>query len=91
MIAEWIASFGMDIAIFIAGLFPEWDIPGWVIDSRGQLVSMIEAQAGLGVWIDWGVLGLCITATVTTYSIAIVIKLVRAAAGHIPQIGGKGD
>lgn len=91
MIAEFFASLGMDIAIWVTTLFPEWEIPSWVTDSRGQLVGMIEAHNGLGVWVDWVVLGLCITATATTYGVVLVIKLVRAVIGHIPQVGGKGD
>lgn len=91
MIAEFLADLAMNFAIWVAGLFPEWELPPWVHDSRSQLVDMIETYNGLGVWIDWGILGVCITATATTYAVMLGIKLVRAVIAHIPQIGGRGD
>lgn len=91
MIAEFFASLGMDIAIWVTTLFPEWEIPPWVGDARGQLLAMLQTHNGLGVWVDWGMMGLCITATATTYGVVLTIKLVRAVIAHIPQVGGRGD
>lgn len=91
MIAEFFSDLGMNIAIWITTLFPEWEIPEWVHDSRGTLLGLLQTHSGLGVWVDWGVLGLCITATATTYGVMLLVKLIRAALGHVPQVGGKGD
>lgn len=90
MIAEWFAGLGMDIAIMVAGWFPEWDIPQVFHDMRGGMLGLLETYTGLGVWVDWGALGVCLTAVAIAYGLGILIRLVRAALAHLPAVGGSG-
>lgn len=91
MISEWLIEFASTIATWIAGLFPEWELPAWLSNSRDGVIAFVAGYVGLGVWINWSVLGWCITACAIAYAAVVAIKLFRAALAHVPQFGGKGD
>lgn len=90
MIVEWAAQICMDLAVFFAGLFPEWEIPEFMTSGDGWLGVMAESLYGLGVWVDWGALGICLTAVGGVYVVAGLIKLARAVIAHLPMVGGAG-
>jgi len=90
VITEWFAEIAMDFAIWIASLFPEWEVPVWMEDTRGAMVTFLESSVGLGVWVDWSALGICLTAVGVAYVAGLTIRLIRAILAHVPQFGGSG-
>lgn len=90
MITEALLRAGASFASWILGLFPSWEPPAWATDTTGNLKNVLEWFTGLGVWVDWNALGICIGAVVGTYLVGFLIKLTRAVVAHIPMIGGAG-
>lgn len=91
MITDWFVSMSFDIAVWFASLFPEWEVPAWMTDARGMTIGLLEQfGTGLGVWIDWGVLGVCMIAVASAYGISFLILLFRRVFAHVPQFGGGG-
>lgn len=91
MISEWFLSMASGFVTFIAGLFGEWTPPTQLTDATGALQAVMGTFVGLGVWVDWGVLGACVTASLAAWAVVVGIKLIRALLAHVPQIGGAGD
>lgn len=91
MIIEWLIAVAADVAIWMATLFPEWELPAWLLDPQGPMRIMLEGYNGLGVWFDWGVLGTCVVATVTAFVAGGGTKLLRSVATHLPFVGGSGN
>lgn len=90
VITEWLIVLGMEIGGFFATLFPEWEIPAWMVEHRTTLVDMLETYNGFGVWVNWPVLGLCVAAVGVAYASGLGVRLARAVAAHVPQFGGAG-
>lgn len=90
MIIEWLTDVGVSMLIAMAGWFPDFVIPPEVEDARGVMLSLLATYHGLGVWVPWAVLGICITAVTGVYATGVVIKLIRVVVAHIPQVGGGG-
>lgn len=90
MITDAIIRLGGNMAVWILGLFPSWDPPEWMKDPLGPLNSWVESMYGVGVWVDWKAVGICLTAVIAAYGVGLTIRLVRAAMSHVPLIGGGG-
>lgn len=90
MITEWFVQLSFTVSGWVAGLFPDFEIPQWMLDSRGAMVGFLESMSGLGVWVDWGALALCVGAVAAAYGIGILIKLIRVGISHVPFFGGSG-
>lgn len=91
MISEWFLGLALGAVGWLAGLFGEWEPPAELTDMATQAQVLVGQFASLGVWVPWGVIAACVGASVTTWAIVLGIKTVRAAAAHIPAIGGSGD
>jgi hypothetical protein len=90
MITQVFINLAKSFLIWLAGLFGSADLS--VLQSVKASVTSFSAQvASFGSWVDWAVLGACITGVTGTWVVASVIKLVRAVVAHIPQFGGAGD
>lgn len=91
MISEFFLGLAQQFVTWLAGLFGTWTPPQQLTDMATGVSDLVTTFASLGVWVDWGVLGGCVTAAVAAWGIVLGIKVVRAVAAHIPAIGGAGD
>jgi len=90
VITEALANFGADFVVWLATLFPVWNVPAFMSGSGSGLVSLLASFNGFGAWVDFAVLTGCITAAVGTWLVCFVIKLVLKIVGFIPMVGGTG-
>jgi len=91
MISKWFLVLAVGIVEWLAGVFGVWDPPRILIDMSDGVADLLPQFASLGVWVDWAVIGACVAASVATWGIVLLIKLIRAVAAHIPAFGGAGD
>lgn len=90
MIVELMAQVGANFVIWLASVMPEFEIPEFMLDQRSALIDVLQNFEGLGVWVDWQVLGFCLTATSVCFVIGLSARALRAIIAHIPQFGGGG-
>jgi hypothetical protein len=76
--------------VWLGGLFPDWEDPQVFNDLSGFLTTLVAAFAGLGIWVPWAVIGLCVGVQVSAWGLSLSGKTVRALASHIPFFGGSG-
>lgn len=88
MIVEWLASMAAGFVEWISGLLAQIQPPAWITDQHGALVSMLDSFNGLGVWVDWVSLGICIGAVLASWGSALLVKGLRWLVGLIPTMGG---
>lgn len=90
MITQFFINIAANILVWIAGLFPRVDTSnlwgGW-----HDFVVSFDIARSLGVWIPWSAMFACVTASVTSYGVLVVVKMIRASAAHLPAVGGSGD
>ena len=90
MITQVFLNLAKSFLIWLAGCFGSTDLS--VLQSVKASITSFSAQvASFGSWVDWAVLGACITAVTGTWVVSTVIKLIRAVVAHIPAFGGAGD
>lgn len=90
MISEWFLDTSASFTEWLADLFGEWTPPEFMSDPQGVLGSLLAMFVGLGGWVDWTVLGVCLTAVIAAFVVGFTIKLVRAVVAHVPLFGGAG-
>jgi len=90
MIVDWFMDLSVTIVEWIAGLFPEAVIPEWFTSMGLMLSGLLGGLSGMGVWVNWVVVGGCVTSVLASWLFFSNVKLVRVAAGHVPQFGGNG-
>lgn len=91
MISEFFLNLAVGFVGWLAGLFGEWDPPAELTGMATAAQSLVTQFASLGVWVPWGVIAACVGAAVASWAIVLGIKTIRAAAAHIPGVGGSGD
>lgn len=91
MIAEWFLQLAAGFVGWLADLFGPWEPPDVLTDPDSGVKSLLEGMAGIGAWVDWGVLALCISVSLGVWAAVFGIKLVRAVLAHVPLVGGSGD
>jgi hypothetical protein len=90
MISEWFLNMTATFVAWLGSLFPEWE-DSTAFDSVAGLVSELFGWfVGLGVWVDWGVLSVCVALQLSVTLAAFSIKVLRGVASHIPLFGGSG-
>lgn len=90
MITQALLDLGRSVAGWLASLFPPWDVPSQVTSLPGLLRTLAGYAAGLGGWVDWGVLSACAGVAVATWVVCLGIKVFRAIASYLPFVGGAG-
>jgi hypothetical protein len=90
MIAEWFGEVVIAFVAWLASIWGDFEIPQWAYDSRGTMIDLLASYSGLGVWVDWQALGICMAAVGATYALGLVVRLIRVLVAHIPQFGGGG-
>lgn len=91
MIVEFFLGIAQWFVEWIASLFGEWTPPAELLDATSGVSAVLGGIAGMGVWIEWTVLGACVAVQVGVWAVVLGIKLVRALLAHVPLFGGAGD
>ena len=76
--------------IWLAGLFPEWEIPEFFAEFDATINSLMGSLHGVAVWADWAYILVVVSSVVFVWGFAFIVKLARAVAAHIPFVGGSG-
>lgn len=90
MIVEYFLAMTGHFVTGIGGLFPDATLPDWFVNLSANLNAFFARFDGVGVWVNWAVVGPMITLTIGWWLIGLLIKLVRVVIGHIPAFGGNG-
>lgn len=91
MISEWFLGLMAGFVGMLGDAFGEWDPPSQLTDGAAGVNGLLQSFNGMGVWVDWTVLGGCVAVQISVWLGVLLIKLVRAIAAHVPQFGGGGD
>jgi hypothetical protein len=91
LIVEWFMQLSAGFVAWLASLFGEWEEADAFDSVAGFVAELFGWFVGLGVWVNWGVLSVCIALQLTVTLTAFSIKLLRGVAAHIPLFGGSGD
>lgn len=91
MIVEWFFSVAAALMEWLAGLFPDYELPAWFAEMGVTIAAVTAGLSGLGAWVNWVVLNSAIASVLLAWAIFGSIKLSRVAAGHLPGgVGGNG-
>jgi len=90
MITDFIVDVGTAIVVWFTTLFPPFTMPDWFANIGTTLNGFLQALSGMGVWVNWVIVAACVTAVLGSWIVFAQMKLVRVAAGHIPEFGGNG-
>lgn len=91
MIVEWFLGLAGGFVEWLASLFGPWEPPAGLMGAVDGVASLLASMAGFGVWVDFGVLSMCVGISVASWLAVLGIKLVRAVLAHVPMFGGAGD
>lgn len=91
MITEWLISLSVGFVEWIASMLGPWEPPQELLDMVDGVTGILATFSSLGVWVNWVVLGGCVTVAVGVWVAVVGIKLIRAVLAHIPLFGGAGD
>lgn len=90
MVVEWIMSIAVEFVGWVVALFPQWDVPAWLLDVDDVANQILAGLTGLGAWVNWGLLFACFALQLTTFLVCLGIKGLMKLAAHFPQFGGSG-
>lgn len=91
MIVEWIVGVAVGLVTFLTGLMTGTEPAAWFVNLGDTINSFTSTLDGLGVWINFGVLGACLSAVMASWLVFSNVKLLRVGVSHIPQVGGGGS
>lgn len=90
MIIEWLMQAGVGIGDLFAGMFAPVELPAWVTETATGIFAFMDSASALGVWFPWQMLSTVVGGLLTFYLAMFAIQLIRAAAKHVPLVGGGG-
>lgn len=90
MVIEWALGLALMVSEWITGMFPEVEIPQWFIDLDGAVNTVFATLSGLSAWVDFVLLFGVLSTTAIVWVACLIIKALRAAAAHVPLVGGSG-
>lgn len=88
MITEWFLGLCQQIADWFLSLFPEWDVPGDIVGFDNTLNGFVGSFDGLGVWVPWTLLFVCVGISIAAYLIGLSVRAGRWVLGLVPTMGG---
>jgi hypothetical protein len=91
VISEFFMQLAVGFLSWIGDLFPVWTPPTEFRTFQTIMSGLVEGFVSVGVWIPWSVIGACFAVQVVVWGLVFAIKGLRAAAAHVPMIGGAGD
>lgn len=90
MITEWLIGVGAAFGTWIAGLFPELDMPEQLVNLDDTVNTIFGWGDGLGAFVQWEVIGVLAAIPLLVWTGGLIVKGIRVLVAHIPFIGGKG-
>jgi hypothetical protein len=90
MISEFFIDLSVNFIVWLAGVFGSYTPPDELLNAVDAVDGALAGISGVGVWVDWAVLGACTAAASATWAVVFGIRLVLRVASHIPIIGGAG-
>lgn len=91
MITNAILQVGLMFVDLLTGWFPKQPaVDQVVVQAGGFLAPIVAGAASLGVWVPWGVIGLCVGVVVPLFLATLTFKTIRAIVSYLPLIGGAG-
>lgn len=88
MISEWVIGLIGTIGEWFLGLFPEWEVPAEIAGFDTTLNGFIGSFDGLGVWVPWALLVVCVGIAIASYLIGLTVRAARWVLGLAPTMGG---
>ena len=82
MISEFFVNLAVGFVQWLAGLFGTWTPPTQLTQMATSANGLVATFSSLGVWVDWGVLGGCVTAAIATYN---MVARFLVALGVTPE------
>lgn len=90
MISDWMIDVALGFALWFLDLLPPIHLDPQFLDGS-YLQLVLDWFDGLGVWVVWPVVVLCVSTVAGTWLLGFGVKALRALIAHIPFVGGKGD
>jgi hypothetical protein len=92
VILEWVIGIAELVASWFLGIIPSFaDGQLEVVVSATNIVTpFIVGIYQLGAWLPWAQLAIMMPLVLTTYTVSLFARALRAVLGHIPLIGGNG-
>lgn len=88
MISEWFIGLINTVATWFLGLFPEWEAPAEIVNFDATLNGFTSSFSGLGVWVPWSLLVVCVGIAIAAYLVGITVRGARWVLGLVPTMGG---
>jgi len=91
MIVEWFFGVGVTVINALCSTINGWSPDAWFIDVGQSINSVTSTLDGLGVWVNWAVIGACTASVLASWTLFGNVKLARVGISHVPQFGGGGN
>lgn len=90
MIVEWLSNVGTAIVVWFTSTITGWEPDPWFVDLGDTINTFCEGLFGLGIWVNWVVVGACVATVFASWLLFGNVKFARAVAAHFPIVGGAG-
>lgn len=91
MISDFFITLAANVSAWLLSFLPGGNLVDQGIVTSGQGLANIFALMGsLGTWVNWMVLGTCVSSVMGLYFVSLLVRVFRAVIGHLPMIGGNG-
>lgn len=87
MIVEWLIEIGFGVVVTFLGWFPEIGLNDYLL-AVGAFTDLAVGAGSLGVWVDWGFIGVASAFVLGLFALFTIVKAVLRFVGHIPGFGG---
>jgi hypothetical protein len=88
MVTEFFLGVIAGIVDWFLGLFPEWVVPAELVSFDDTLNGFIGSFSGLGVWVPWALLVVCVGIAIASYLVGLAVRAGRWILGLAPTMGG---
>lgn len=88
MIIEGLVNLLVGVVELVFDAFGKGAAPGWLTGISGQLATLVQAGASLGVWVPWGVLGTGMAAVASCLGISLTVRVIRIVVSLFTGGGG---
>ena len=88
MITEWLIALAVGVADWFLGIFPAWTVPAEIAGFDDTVNGFTASFTGLGVWVPWTLLIVCIGITLGAVAVNWIVKAARWVLGLVPTMGG---
>lgn len=88
MILEWLVGLAAGLFEWIANLLPDWEVPAGLTDPGGAIEQIVALSQGIGVFVDWGLLGLLAVIPLGVWLFGLIFRALKTLISHLPFVGG---